>query len=301
MFISIDMEGGRIARLKPPFTQWPPMKLLGEMGSASLGFKFAETMGAELTAVGINLNYSPCVDVFTNPKNTVIGDRAFSTDPEVVAKLASSVVRGFLKAGVIPCVKHFPGHGDTLVDSHEDLPVVDHDLARLEKVEFVPFKKTFRARVELLMTAHLMATKLDPEWPATLSPHILQEILRKKLGYRNAIMTDDMEMKAITKNYGVEQAAVQSVKAGCTILLYCHTLAVQEQALEALVKAVQDKQIPEAVIDANYQMVQRIKKETFAGLKQVSKDEMLKVVGHPEHVTLSKQIARKEIPAGLTT
>ena len=301
LFMSIDMEGGRVARLKAPFTQWPPMNLLGEIGSASLGFKFAEMMGEELLAVGINLNYSPCVDILTNDKNTVIGDRAFGTEPEIVAKLASSIVRGFIKAGILPCVKHFPGHGDTLLDSHEDLPVVHHALERLEQIEFVPFKKTFRARCELLMTAHLKVDKIDPNYPATFSKIVLQDILRNQLGYRGVIMTDDMEMKAVTKNYEVEEAAVLAAKAGCNILLYCHTLEIQERALEALVKAAMDGVIDSAIIEQNYNMVLKLKKDFLPVYKPADVSTVSPKIGHPDHLKLSKQIARKELPAGITT
>jgi beta-N-acetylhexosaminidase len=301
LFISIDMEGGRVARLKAPFTQWPPMKILGEIGSASLGFKFAETMGKELLSVGINLDYSPCVDILTNEKNTVIGDRSFGVEPEIVSKMSSALVRGFLKAGVMPCVKHFPGHGDTLIDSHDDLPVVHHDLARLEKIEFVPFKKAFRARADLVMTAHLTLEKIDPEWPATLSTKVLQEILRGKLGYRSAIITDDMEMKAITKNYKIDEAAAQAMRAGCTMFLYCHTLDVYAQALDALTKAVVDGKISKDVVEKNYAMVLKIKKDNLQPYKPVDVTTLSKSVGHPDHLKLAKQIARKEVPPGLST
>jgi len=301
MFVSIDMEGGRVARLKAPFTQWPPMQILGEIGSAALGFKFAETMAKELLCVGINLDYSPCVDILTNEKNTVIGDRAFGNEPEIVSKMSSAVVRGFVKAGVLPCVKHFPGHGDTIADSHEELPVVEHDLDRLEKIEFVPFKKAFRARADLLMTAHIKLSKVDPEWPATLSSKILKDVLRKQLGYRNAIISDDMEMKAIFKNYPVEEAAIQATNAGCNMLLYCHTLEVQQRALDALVKAVVDKKIPMGVIDGNVEMVAKIKKNVLNPYKPVDVAAISKIVGHPEHMKLAKHILRKEVPADLAT
>lgn len=302
LFSSIDMEGGRVARFKAPFTQWPPMKILGEIDSPSLCFKFAETMGKELLAVGVNMNYAPCVDVLTNPANTVIGDRAFGTEPEIVSKMGSAIVRGFVKVGVIPAVKHFPGHGDTLLDSHEDLPVVEHDLARLDEIEFAPFKKCFRARVEFCMTAHLVLKQVDAEWPATLSHKVLNGILRERLGYRNIVMTDDMEMKAITKNFPVEVSAVQAIKAGCNILLYCHELSVQEKALEAIVKAVTDGEIPESVIEENYQKVLKAKKENFPpSFKLADVSTISQIVGHPDHLTLAKSIAKKEVPAGLTT
>lgn len=302
LFVSIDMEGGRVARLKPPFTQWPPMKTLGDIDSPTLAFKFAECMGKELLTVGINMNFAPCVDVLTNPQNTVIGDRAFGSDPELVSKMASAVVRGFVKVGVIPCVKHFPGHGDTLLDSHEDLPVVEHDLKRLEEIEFVPFKKCFRARAEFCMTAHLKLAKVDPEYPATLSKKVLNEVLREKLGYRHLIITDDMEMKAITNHFPIEKAAVLAVKAGCNVLLYCHELSNQQKALEAIVKAVMDKEIPESVIEENLNKVLQTKKNNFPETyKMVDVTQIGKNVGHPEHLSLSKSIAKKEIPAGLTT
>ncbi|MBK9293818.1 MAG: beta-N-acetylhexosaminidase [Oligoflexia bacterium] len=302
MFISIDMEGGRVARLKSPFTVWPSMQTLGKIDSATLGFKFAETMGKELLSVGINMNFSPCVDIFTNPNNKVIGDRSFGSDAEVVSKMSSSVVRGFVKAGVIPCIKHFPGHGDTLIDSHDDLPVVEHDLARLEEVEFVPFKKAFRARAEFCMTAHIKLPKIDPEWPATMSHKILNDILRKHLGYRYLIITDDMEMKAITKNYPVEVAATQAVMAGCNVLLYCHTLEVQERALEAILKAVVDGKISESVIDSNYNAVLKIKKNNLSDpFKMADVSQIPKIVGHPEHLSLAKCIAEGKIPPGLTS
>ena len=123
LYIAIDMEGGRVARLKKPFTVWPPLKRLGDIDSPSMSFDFAMAMGKELKAIGINLDFAPCIDVFTNPKNTVIGDRAVSHDPEIVAKHSSALIRGYMKADVIPCAKHFPGHGDTIIDSHEDLPI----------------------------------------------------------------------------------------------------------------------------------------------------------------------------------
>jgi beta-N-acetylhexosaminidase len=302
LFISIDMEGGRVARLKAPFTQWPPMKILGEIDSPSLGFKFAESMGEELGSVGINMNYAPCVDILTNPQNSVIGDRAFGDNAEIVSKMSSSVVRGFVKSGIIPCVKHFPGHGDTLLDSHEDLPVVKHGLERLEEVEFVPFKRAFRARADFCMTAHLVLECVDPKFPVTLSKKVIDEILRQRLGFRNIVITDDLEMKAITKHYTVEEAAVLAVQAGCNMLMYCHEQSVQERAIEALVKAVVDGAVEEAVIEDNFQKVLQVKKKNnFENYKPVDVKEVLKIVGRSEHLSLAKSIAQKQVPPGLST
>lgn len=301
LFIGIDMEGGRMAELKAPFTQWPAMKFLGEIGSASLGFKFAEMLGKELLAVGINLNFSPVVDIATNPDNKVIGDRAFSSDPEMVARLSSSVVRGFVKSGLLPCVKHYPGHGDTVADSHEELPVITHDEGRLNDVEFVPFKKAFRARADLLMTAHIRCEKLDPKWPATLSPYLLKDVLREKLGFRNLVLADNMEMKAISQNFGTEEAAVQAFKAGCNIVMYSSSLDEQKKAFEAVTKAFVDGDIPMEVLDSSLALVTKVKSKFLKGYKPVDVTGISKIVGHPEHVKLAKYISRKELPPGLTT
>ncbi|RYZ81106.1 MAG: glycoside hydrolase family 3 protein, partial [Proteobacteria bacterium] len=169
LFIGIDMEGGRVARLKAPFTQWPPLKTLGDLDNATVTFHFSNKMGLELQAVGINLDFAPCVDIFTNPQNKVIGDRSISSDPELVAKHASALVRGYIKANVISCAKHFPGHGNTLLDSHEELPVEEVDMQRLDTLELVPFKRSFKARVDMVMTSHILFKNVDPDWPVTLS------------------------------------------------------------------------------------------------------------------------------------
>jgi len=301
LFIGVDMEGGRIARFKAPFTQWPPMAVLGEINSPSLTFKFAETMGQELRAVGVNLDFAPCVDVLTNPKNPVIGDRSFGSDPELVSRMSSAVVRGLLKSGVLPCAKHFPGHGDASVDSHEDLPVLDLDMKRLEEVELVPFKKAFRARVDFVMSAHIKLPQIDPEWPATMSSKIMNGILREKLGYRNLVMTDDLEMKAISKHFGVAQAAIQSAKAGVNMFMYCSNLQMQIEGFEALAKAFTDKVVPQEHLEWSYKKVMELKKEYLMPYKPVDLNGLGKVVGHPDHLKLSKQIARKEIPDDLQT
>ena len=141
LYIAVDMEGGRVARCKEPFTQWPPLKRLGDLDSPTLSFEFAEAMGKELHAVGFNVDWAPCLDVFTNPQNTVIGDRAISSDPEMVAKHASGLIRGYQKADIIPCAKHFPGHGNTLADSHHELPIEEKTFDELGALELIPPSK----------------------------------------------------------------------------------------------------------------------------------------------------------------
>ncbi len=141
------------------------LRKLGDLDAPTVSFHFANRMGLEMKAVGINLDFAPCVDIFTNSANTVIGDRSISSDPEMVAKHASALVRGYIKAEIITCAKHFPGHGNTIVDSHEDLPVENLDLKRLEDLELIPFKRTFKSRVDMVMTSHIQFPKIDPDWP----------------------------------------------------------------------------------------------------------------------------------------
>ncbi|MGE3974059.1 MAG: beta-N-acetylhexosaminidase [Bdellovibrionales bacterium] len=300
--ISIDMEGGRVARLKAPFTVWPPIGKLGELDSTTLCFKFAETMGRELAAVGINLDFAPCVDILTNPKNVLIGDRSLGTDAEHVAKLGSAIVRGYLKSNVIACAKHFPGHGNTVIDSHEDLPVEEEsDLARLLDVEMVPFKKAFRAKLDLIMTAHMKFTKVDPEWPVTLSETFLKDILREKLAYRQLVITDDLDMKALAKYYPAEFIPVQALKAGADIILYCNEHDKPPMALDAVEKAVKTKVLSSDLIADRYQSVMRLKKTRIVQPDPLSFSEASKLIGHPEHQILAQAIQSGNIPPELAT
>ena len=177
LWVSVDQEGGRVARLRAPFTEWPPMAVLGRSGDASLASRFAAALAAELNAVGITLDYAPVLDIHTNPKNPVIGDRALAEDAAMVGKLGAAIVRGLQDSGVAACGKHFPGHGDTSVDSHLDLPLVEHPPDRIRRVECVPFRDAIAAGVAFIMTAHVLVPSMDEEKPATLSRRIVYGLL----------------------------------------------------------------------------------------------------------------------------
>ena len=299
LYIAIDMEGGRVARLKPPFTQWPPLKKLGDLDSPTVSFHLAYMMGQELKAVGINLDYAPCLDVFTNPKNTVIGDRSVSSDPELVAKHSSALIRGYVKSEIIPCGKHFPGHGDTLIDSHDDLPVEQADLQRLQSVELVPFKKSFKARMDLLMTAHIHFPKIDPEWPVTLSEIFLKKILREDLRYRGLIITDDLDMKALAKNYEHALLPVRSLQAGADLLLYCNEPTSPPKAIEAIEKALADGKLKKVDIENSYKRIMAMKKENIINPDPMDWNSAMKIIGHAEHYKLAQAITNGEVPTGL--
>ena len=244
LWVSVDQEGGRVARLKAPFTIWPPMATLGRSGDVALARRFAEALAAELRSVGVTLDYAPVLDIHTNPANPIIGDRALAETAEGVAELGAAVVAGLQEHGIAACGKHFPGHGDTSVDSHLELPLVEHPPDRIRRVESVPFRAAIRAEVAFIMTAHVLVPSLDEEQPATLSPKIVQAMLREELGYGGVILSDDLEMKAISRTYTIPDAGVRAITAGCDGLLICSgDVEVQAATLEALVHAVEEDRI----------------------------------------------------------
>lgn len=294
-FIGIDMEGGRVARLKAPFTQWPPVKNLGDMNSPSLSFQFAYNMGLELRAVGINVNFAPTVDVLTNPTNKAIGDRALSSDPDIVGKNASAIVRGYLKSNIISCAKHFPGHGNTIIDSHDDLPIEDLSLERLEEIEISAFKKAFRARVDMVMMSHIKYNKVDDKYPASLSEKMIRGVLRDT-GFKKLVITDDLDMGALANHYAVADIPVLALKAGVNILLYCNKPDSHKIALDAVEQAVLNASLSSDIIDENFALIEKVKNESLDKLEPVSIEDMVKIVGHPEHLSLARAIAAKEIP-----
>lgn len=298
-FIGIDMEGGRVHRLKPPFTQWPPLKKIGDLNAPTAAFHFTQKMGAELMAIGINLDFAPCLDVFTNPKNTVIGDRAVSSDPLQVEKMSSALVRGFIKSGVISCAKHFPGHGHTVIDSHEELPVEDAKLERLNSVELVPFKKALRSRVELVMTSHILFKNIDPKWPVTFSEFFLKKMIREEFKYKGLIVTDDLDMKALRNHYPRGTIPVRALQAGADLLLYCNDPTSPVLAIESLIEAVVQGQLHKSDLEASYSRIMDLKKIKLLQPDPRSLEEAMLVIGCEEHIQLAASLAKGEMPVGL--
>ena len=240
LWVSVDQEGGRVARLREPFTVWPPMQTLGRSGEAVLTRRFAEALAAELRTVGISLDFVPVLDVHTNPDNPVIGDRALSDDADTVARLAGEMISALQASGVAACGKHFPGHGDTSVDSHHELPVVDHGPERLDEVELVPFKAAIARDVAMIMTAHVLYPALDPRAPATISSRIVSGLLREELGFGGVVATDDMSMGGIADGRSIDVSSVEAIVAGCDMVLLCEPNVEQQIAtLEALIRAVE--------------------------------------------------------------
>ncbi|MDZ4083184.1 MAG: beta-N-acetylhexosaminidase [Bdellovibrionales bacterium] len=297
--ISVDQEGGRVARFRAPFTEWPPMAKVGAIDSATVAFKVAQTIAAELAAVGVNMDFAPSVDVLTNPANTVIGDRSLSSNAENVAKLGSAMVRGFIKAGVIPVAKHFPGHGNTLIDSHEELPVENKSLADLETCELEPFRRVIRARLDFVMSSHILFKNIDPDWPVSLSKIFLTDILRGSLRYRGLIISDDLDMKALTKHHAKGDIAVRALQAGTNVLLYCNEPDSPPIAIDAVEKAVRDGALVEQTISDNASAVVDLKRDLKLDSFVPKWEDSQAIIGADAHKKLADAVRSGTVPASL--
>lgn len=297
LWVSVDQEGGRVARLKNPFTRWPPMITLGRMPAGDgerLARKFGRALAAELEAVGINLDYAPVLDVLTNPSNPVIGDRALSEEAERVAALGRVIIETLQGEGLAACGKHFPGHGDTSTDSHHELPVVEHPPDRLRQVEFLPFREAISADVACIMTAHVLIPAIDEERPATLSPHVVQAMLKEELGYGGLVLSDDLEMKAVSARYTPGDAAAAALAAGCDAFLVCGPNAdAHVQALEGVIRAVESEQLPLRRVEDALARQRRVKERFLAGKpKGIDERRLAEVLGRGEHLAVAEEMAR---------
>ena len=297
LWVSVDQEGGRVARLKRPFTEWPPMITLGRAGSEGdrLAARFAQALAAELHAVGISLDYTPVLDVLTNPKNPVIGDRALSERAEDVARIGSVIIRTLQAEGIAACGKHFPGHGDTSTDSHHELPLLEHPPDRLDAVELVPFKAAIAAGVASIMTAHILIPALDEENPGTLSAAVVDGLLKKTLGYEGLVLSDDLEMKAISGRYGHSEATIRAIAAGCDAVLMCAPRPEEQMAaLEAVIYAVEDGRLPLKRVDDALSRQRRAKERFLAAprRKPATAAALRAILGRDEHQAVAAEMAR---------
>lgn len=250
VWVAIDQEGGRVQRVKAPLTEWPPPATLGRADDLDLTRRFGRALARELRAMGITFDFAPVLDVLTREDNPAIGDRAFSSDPAQVAAHGLAFIDAVHTEGLPACAKHFPGHGEAAVDSHEDLPVVDLPPDRLERVEWVPFRAAIEGGVDAVMSCHLLVPSLDDQRPATLSPSIITGRLRGQLGFGGLVLTDDMDMKAISLRYEPGEAAALAVAAGCDGVLQCGGDPERVfAALEGVVRALEDGTISAARFD----------------------------------------------------
>jgi beta-N-acetylhexosaminidase len=296
LWVSVDQEGGRVARLKAPFTEWPPMATLGRSGDEALAERFARALAFEWKSVGITLDYAPVLDIHTNPKNPVIGDRALAEKAEDVARLGRVVVRALQAAGIAACGKHFPGHGDTSADSHFELPLVEHPPDRLRAVEFMPFKAAIEAGVATIMTAHVLVPSLDEHRPASLSRRVVYDLLRDELKFEGVILSDDLEMKAVAAEYAVPDSAVLAIEAGCDGILICSgDHDTQSAALEALVHAVEDSRLPLTRVEDALKRQLRAKERFLASPvanRPAAGRALRDALGRDEHRAIAEEMAR---------
>lgn len=234
--VAVDQEGGRVQRLRAPWTEFPTARRLGENDDVATTRALARALGTELCDVGFDLDFAPCCDVDSNPANPVIGDRSFARDADAVVRHACAFIEGLQSTGVAACAKHFPGHGDTCVDSHLALPRVSTSIDRLRSVEWPPFHAARHAGVASMMTAHVVVESLDAERPATLSRTAL-DVLRHDIGYEGIVFSDDLEMKAVADHYTADEIARLALEAGVDVLLVCSRDDLRDSVLEALESA----------------------------------------------------------------
>ena len=288
-FIGVDEEGGRVRRLPAPVLRLPPMRALGAHGDLGLVRRAAQALGRELSAIGFNLDFAPVLDVDSNPANPIIGDRSFGPDPRTVMRSGVAFLQGLQEANVLACGKHFPGHGDTSVDSHLDLPVIHHPRARLDAIELPPFRAASGAGIASFMTAHVVCEALDAGVPATLSRAVCGSLLRAEIGFEGVRFSDDLELKAIADRYGIEEAAVESIWAGCDVVLVCSDEAAQDRAHEALVKrAESDRRFRDRCVEA---ATRALRVRRLVPPRPLPKAALGEVVGSPASREIADEIA----------
>lgn len=287
LFISVDQEGGRVARFKTHFTQFPSMLELAKLDSPKIVFEVHQVIAKELAACGINLSFSPCCDILTNPENKVVGDRAYGYDALTVEKFISAAIRGLQTSGLLSCAKHFPGHGGTTQDSHFELPLVKTTIEEMRRREMIPFIKASKSRVEFMMMAHLLVDALDEKLPTTLSPKAY-EFLRAETKFSKIVITDDMEMKAIADRYTIEEAAMMAWNAGADMLLYRY-MEDADRAIKATREALKKRLMKKEIITEKLHRVEKCKKEFLSSYQPIYIPKISEVFNSNEAKSLLEQ------------
>lgn len=261
LFISVDEEGGSVSRNPKEVKKLPTAKDIGKTKNTDLAFEAGKLLGKTVKAFGYNMDFAPVLDIDSNPLNPVIGDRAFGQTAEIVSAMGIGVFKGIKEEGVIPVIKHFPGHGDTITDSHIGLPVITHSWERLNNFEIVPFKHAIDNGADVVMVAHILLLQIDQEYPASMSDVVITNILRDRLKFQGVIITDDMTMGAIEENYNIDEAAVQSVKAGADIVLVGHNHENSVKVFNALKEGVEKDNISIDKIDKSVYRILKLKEK----------------------------------------
>lgn len=274
LFLGVDEEGGRVSRLPDSFVKLPASQWIGQRNDPQFSYQVGEMLGMQLGSLGFNVNFAPVLDVNSNPNNPVIGDRSFGNDPALVSELGIATMNGIASQHVIPVIKHFPGHGDTDVDSHLGLPIIHHDLERLREVELVPFVEAIQQGADAVMVAHILLPKLDEQLPASLSGKVINELLRKELQFDGVVISDDMTMGAIVQGYDLGEAAVKAVLAGTDIVLVGHEYEQQLAVIGALQQAAETGVLSEQRIDESLARILSLKQKYGLADQKVDKVEI---------------------------
>ena len=261
VFISIDEEGGRVSRLPDDIEKFPAAFDIGLINNDQTAYENGKEIGYTLKRLGINLDYAPVLDIYSNLNNTVIGDRAFGTEESIVSKIGIATMKGIEDAGVIPVIKHFPGHGDTEVDSHYGLPIVYKTLEELRNFEFIPFVKAIESGCDVIMVSHIILNEVDSSNPASLSKIVISDLLRKDLEFDKVVITDDMSMGAITSIMSIEEACIKSIEAGCDILLLGNAYEEIEQVINSIKLKLYNGEISEEQINKSVKRILELKKK----------------------------------------
>jgi beta-N-acetylhexosaminidase len=262
LFIGVDHEGGRVQRFKSPFTHFPAMGDIAVTDSPKLCFEISRIMSEELRACGINVNFSPVCDILEQGHHVAIGDRSFGDSEEMVSKFITAMIRGFQTHNMVSCAKHFPGLGAATKDTHNDIVISHKTLPELKAKELMPFVKAIKARVEMIMMSHLTVDSIDPEYPCSLSSNAYK-MLRSDMKYNKLIITDDMQMGAITKRYGISDSSFLAIKSGADIICY-RELTFAQEALESLKKNYKTKKIKNDEVIEKIKRINNVKK-TYLG------------------------------------
>ncbi len=290
LLVGVDQEGGRVTRLPAPFLAPPAAGSLGRLDDPGLTQELARTVGRELWAAGFTWNLAPVLDVDTNPENPVIGDRAFSPEPERVARHGLATIRGLSEAGILPTGKHFPGHGETAADSHRTLPESLQAGPRWRSVEFLPFRQAVQAGVPLILVAHLSCPGLDPHAPCSLSRPIITDILRGELGFTGVVASDDLEMDAIAARLDIGEAAVRFLEAGGDLILICQRSDRQRAALEAVEAAVRSGRLSETLLEAALKRLASLRGRLSERKRPANLHAASSIIGSREHHRLLEAI-----------
>lgn len=278
--LSVDQEGGRVQRVKDGATLFPPLRYVGNIDDLELTRRYARALAAEVRACGFNLNWAPVADVDSNADNPIIGDRSFHRDPDRVARHVAAYIQATQDAGLIACAKHFPGHGDTASDSHLTLPKVERDRPELERCELTPFRAAAAANVGTVMTAHVMFPAYDEDNPATMSSAILDDILRRQMGYDGVIVSDDLEMKGVRDFFPLRDQLDRSCRATADMFLVCSEAALQLEVFEDLVRLQEDDARHDDLATQANRRIDTLRERFFLNPPRVPGPEVLKSNEH---------------------